>query len=61
MCLVLTVIVAFNSDSMYLDYLLNIDTPYFEQMVSQILHLNKTIALIRKPPFCILACPQQMK
>ena len=36
---------AFNSTSRYLDDLLNIDTPYFEQMVSQIypseLQLNK--------------------
>ena len=30
------VIEAFNSTSRYLDNLLNIDNPYFEQMVSQI-------------------------
>ena len=39
------VVEAFNSTSRYLDDLLNIDTPYFEQMVSQIypseLQLNK--------------------
>ena len=39
------VIEAFNSTSRYLDDLLNIDNPYFEQMVSQIypdeLQLNK--------------------
>ena len=39
------VIVAFNSASRYLDDLLNIDNPYFKQMVSQIypteLQLNK--------------------
>ena len=39
------IIEAFNSTSRYLDDLLNIDNPYFEQMVSQIypteLQLNK--------------------
>ena len=39
------IIVAFNSTSRYLDDLLNIDNPYFEQMVGQIypteLQLNK--------------------
>ena len=39
------VIKAFNSASRYLDYLLNIDNPYFEGMVNQIypseLQLNK--------------------
>ena len=39
------VIKAFNSTSRYLDDLLNIDNPYFEQMVGQIypteLQLNK--------------------
>ena len=39
------IIEAFNSTSRYLDDLLNIDTPYFEQMVGQIypteLQLNK--------------------
>ena len=30
------IIEAFNSTSRYLDYLLNIDNPYFEQMVGQI-------------------------
>ena len=39
------VIEAINSTARYLDDLLNIDTPYFEQMISQIyyteLHLNK--------------------
>ena len=39
------IIEAFNSTSRYLDYLLNIDNPYFEQMVCQIypteLQLNK--------------------
>ena len=32
------VVEAFNSTSKYLDDLLNIDNPYFEQMVSQIYH-----------------------
>ena len=40
------IIEAFNSTSRYLDDLLNIDNPYFEQMVGQICHtelqLNKT-------------------
>ena len=40
------VVEALNSTSRYLDDLLNIDNPYFEQMVSQIypteLQLNKT-------------------
>ena len=39
------IIEAFNSTSRYLDYLLNIDNPYFEGMVYQIyppeLKLNK--------------------
>ena len=39
------IIEAFNSTSRYLDDLLNIDNPYFEQMVGQIypteLQLNK--------------------
>ena len=39
------IIEAFNSTSIYLDDLLNIDNPYFEQMVGQIypteLQLNK--------------------
>ena len=34
------VIVAFNSTSMYLDELLNIDTPCFEGMVNQIYSLK---------------------
>ena len=43
---------AFNSTSRYLDDLLNIDNPYFEQMVGKIypteLKLNKQILLILK-------------
>ena len=39
------VVEAFNSTSIYLDDILNIDNPYFEEIVSQIypaeLHLNK--------------------
>ena len=34
------VIEVLNSASRYLDDLLNIDNPYFEQMVSQCIHLN---------------------
>ena len=36
------VIEAFNSTSRYLDDLLNIDNPYFEQMVSKIYQLNSS-------------------
>ena len=41
------IIEAFNSTSRYLDDLLNIDNPYFEQMIGQIypteLQLNKAV------------------
>ena len=44
-----------NSISRYLDDLLNIDNPYFEQMVSQIysteLQLNKVIPSDTEAPF----------
>ena len=46
---------AFNSTSRYLDYLLNIDNPYFEQMVGQIypteLQLNKANSSDTEAPF----------
>ena len=46
---------AFNSTSRYLDGLLNIDNPYFEQMVGQIyptdLQLNKANSSDTEPPF----------
>ena len=49
------IIKAFNSTSRYLDDLLNIDTPYFEQMVGQIypteLQLNKTNSSDTEAPF----------
>ena len=49
------IIEAFNSTSRYLDDLLNIDNPYFEQMVGQIypyvLQLNKANFLILKLHF----------
>ena len=49
------IIEAFNSTSRYLDDLLNIDNPYFEQMVSQIypteLHLNKANSSDTEDPF----------
>ena len=49
------VVEAFNSTSRYLDNLLNIDKPYFEQMVSQIytteLQLNKANFLDTEAPF----------
>ena len=49
------IIEAFNSTSRYLDDLLNIDNPYFEQMVGQIypteLQLNKANSSNTKAPF----------
>ena len=46
---------AFNSTSRYLDDLLNIDNPYFEQMVSHIypteLQLNKANSFDTEAPF----------
>ena len=49
------IIEAFNSTSRYLDDLLNIDTPYFEQMVGQIypteLQLNKANYSDTEAPF----------
>ena len=50
-----TIIEAFNSTSRYLDDLLNIDNPYFEQMVGQIypteLQLNKASSFDTEAPF----------
>ena len=49
------IIEAFNSPSRYLDDLLNIDNPYFEQMVGQIypveLQLNKANPSDTEAPF----------
>ena len=49
------IIEAFNSTSRYLDDLLNIDNPYFEQMVGQIypteLQLNKANSSNTEAPF----------
>ena len=49
------IIEAFNSTSRYLDDLLNIDNPYFEQMVDQIypteLQLNKANSSGTEAPF----------
>ena len=49
------IIEAFNSTSRYLDDLLNIDNPYFEQMVGQIypteLQLNKSNSSHTEAPF----------
>ena len=49
------IIEAFNSTSRYLDDLLNIDNPYFEQMVGQIypteLQLNKSKSSDTDAPF----------
>ena len=51
----LYIIEAFNSTSRYLDDLLDIDNPYFEQMVGQIypteLQLNKTNSSDTEAPF----------
>ena len=51
------VVEAFNSTSKYLNDLLNIDNPYFEQMVSQIysteLQLNKANSSDIEAPFWI--------
>ena len=49
------IIEAFNSTSRYLDDLLNIDNPYFEQMIGQIypteLQLNKSNSSDTEAPF----------
>ena len=49
------VVEAFNSTSRYLDDLLNIDNPYFKQMISQIyptkLHINKANSSDTEAPF----------
>ena len=54
------IIEAFNSTSRYLDDLLNIDNPYFEQMVGQIypteLQLNKANSSDTEAPFLSCAC-----
>ena len=54
------IIEAFKSTSRYLDDLLNIDNPYFEQKVCQIypteLQLNKAILLILKLRFWTRTC-----
>ena len=57
MRIIIDVVGAFNSTSRYwyLDDLLNIDNPYFEQMVSQIypteLQLNKANSFDTEAPF----------
>ena len=52
---IIKLIEAFNSTSRYLDDLLNIDNPYFEQMVGQIypteLQLNKANSSDTEAPF----------
>ena len=48
------VVEAFNSTSRYLDDLLNIDNPYFEQMVSQI---YPTELQLHKPNFFDIEAP----
>ena len=54
------IIEAFNSTSRYLDDLLNIDNPYFEQMVGQIypteLQLNKANSSDTEAPFWTRTC-----
>ena len=58
------IIEAFNSTSRYLDDLLNIVNPYFEQMVGQInpteLQLNKTNSPDTQAPFLDLNLPYQV-
>ena len=55
------VIEAFNSTSRYLDDLLNIDNPYFEDMVKQIyspeIQLNKANKTDAEAPFLDLHLP----
>ena len=55
------IIEAFNSTSRYLDDLLNIDNPYFEQMLGQIypteLQLNKANSSDPEAPFLDLNLP----
>ena len=55
------IIEAFNSTFRYLDDLLNIDNPYFEQMVDQIypteLHFNKANSSDTEAPFWTWTCP----
>ena len=56
---------AFDNTSWYLDTILNINTIYFDKMVSQIypteFNLIKSISLILKPPFYIFICPFLIK
>ena len=56
------IIEAFNSTSRYLDDFLNIDNPYFEQMVGQIypteIQLNKANSSDTEAPFWTWPCPQ---
>ena len=63
-CLCQTIIEAFNSTSRYLDDLINIDNPYFEQMVGQIspteLQLNKANSSDTEAPFLDLNLSKQM-
>ena len=58
------VVEAFNYTSRNLDGLLNIDNPYFEQMISQTisteLQLNKVNPSNTKAPFWTLTYPLQM-
>ena len=57
------IIEAFKSTSRYLDDLLNIDNPYFEQMVGQIypteLQLNKANSSDSEAPFLGLEKPKK--
>ena len=61
LCCQTDIIEAFNSTSRYLDDLLNIDNPYFEQMVGQIypteLQLNKANSSDTEAPFLDLNLP----
>ena len=54
------ILLKLNSTSRYIDDLLNIDNPYFEQMVGQIylaeLQLNKANSSDTEAPFLDLSC-----
>ena len=54
------VIEVFNATSSYLDYLLNIDNPYFESMVNLIyppeLQLNKADTIDTEVPYLDFCC-----
>ena len=50
----------FNSSSMYLEAILNINNIHFDNMVSKRFNLKKSIPLIPKPLIWICICPFRM-